>query len=111
MNTLTILLEASTTQMIFGNPMVMVLLIFAIFWFFMIRPQQKKQKEQQNAIQNFRNTLTPGAQLVTQGGIFGTVKGVDEAENIVKVEVASGVVIRVERNAVFPVGQAPEGQK
>lgn len=109
MNTLTILLEGEVSifQQIFGSPMVMLLLIFIIMWLFMVRPQQKKQKE----LQNFQNTLAPGTQIITQGGILGTVKGIDEVNNTIKVEVANGVTIQVARNAVFPLGVAPEAQK
>lgn len=109
MNTLTILLEGEVSifQQIFGSPMVMLLLVFIIMWLFMVRPQQKKQKE----LQNFQNTLAPGTQIITQGGILGTVKGIDEVNNTIKVEVANGVTIQVARNAVFPLGVAPEAQK
>lgn len=75
-----------------------MILIFAIMYFLMIRPQQKRQKE----LQNFQNGLSIGTEVVTQGGIYGTVKKVDEAANILYVEVANGVQIRVARNAVYP---------
>lgn len=75
----------------------MLVLIFIIFYFFMIRPQQKKQKE----IQNFRNSITRGQQIVTAGGIYGVVKDIDEANNILKVEVANGLCIRIDRGSVF----------
>ena len=55
--------------------LLMMVIIFGIMWFFMIRPQQKKQKE----IQNFRNNIARGQQIVTAGGIYGTVKDIDEA--------------------------------
>ena len=71
--------------------------IFAIMWFFMIRPQQKKQKE----IQSFQNALTDGVQVVTAGGIYGTVKRIDAATNTVEVEIARGVVVKVSRSSVF----------
>ena len=77
--------------------LLMMVIIFAIMWFFMIRPQQKKQKE----IQNFRNSITRGQQIVTAGGIYGTVKDIDEANNTLKVEIASGVCIQVDRGSVF----------
>ncbi|MBQ6767308.1 MAG: preprotein translocase subunit YajC [Prevotella sp.] len=80
------------TQMI-----LMMVAIFAIFYFFMIRPQQKKQKE----IQKFQNSLTEGTQVFTSGGIYGTVKKIDLANAVVEVEVAKGVVIRVNKNHVF----------
>ena len=100
MNTLTILLQAAPQQGGGYSFLIMMGLIFVIMWFFMIRPQQKKQKE----TQNFQNSLANGSQIITQGGILGTVKGIDEANNTIKVEVASGVCINVARNAVFPIG-------
>ena len=77
--------------------LIMMVAIFAIFYFFMIRPQQKKQKE----IRNFQNSLTEGTNVFTSGGIYGTVKKIDLANNIVEVEVAKGTIIRVYRNYVF----------
>ena len=75
----------------------MMVIIFAIMWLFMIRPQQKKQKE----IQNFRNNITKGTQIVTAGGIYGTVKDIDETANTLKVEIANGICIQVDRGSVF----------
>jgi len=83
-----------------GSGMSMILMmvaIFAIMWFFMIRPQQKKQKE----IQQFQNSLTEGTQVVTGGGIYGTVKSIDLAKNTVEVKIARDVVITVDRSYVF----------
>ena len=77
--------------------LLMMVIIFAIMWFFMIRPQQKKQKE----IQNFRNSITKGQRIVTAGGIYGTVKDIDEAANTLKVEIANGICITVDRGSVF----------
>ena len=76
---------------------IMMVAIFAIMWFFMIRPQQKKQKE----IRSFQNALQVGTKVVTGGGIYGTVKNIDIATNTVEVEIAKGVVIRVDRGSVF----------
>ena len=77
--------------------LLMMVIIFAIMWFFMIRPQQKKQKE----IQKFRNSITKGQRIVTAGGIYGTVKDVDEANNILKVEIANGICIQVDKGSVY----------
>jgi len=77
--------------------LIMMVAIFAIMWFFMIRPQQKKQKE----IRNFQNSLQEGSHVVTGGGIYGTVKKIDLANNIVEVKIADGVVIRVDKGSVF----------
>ena len=76
---------------------VMIILMFAIMYFFMIRPQQKKQKE----IQKFQNELTEGTSVVTGGGIYGTVKAIDLAKNTVDVKIARDVVITVDRGSVF----------
>lgn len=59
-----------------GSPLPMILMmvaVFAIMWLFMIRPQQKKQKQ----IREFQNSLQNGASVVTGGGIYGTVKHID----------------------------------
>ena len=88
-----------------GSGMSMILMmvaIFAIMWFFMIRPQQKRQKE----IQNFRASITRGSKIVTAGGIYGTVKDIDEAANTLKVEIANGICITVDKGSVFASPQA-----
>ncbi len=83
--------------------MIIVLVVmFAIMYFFMIRPQQKKQKE----IRNFQNSLKVGQKVVTGGGVHGEVKKVELAEPLVEIEVAKGVVIKVEKSYVFAA--APE---
>ena len=83
--------------------LLMMVVIFGIMWFFMIRPQQKKQKE----IQRFRDSITTGTSVVTAGGIYGVVRKIDETENILHIEVANGVNIRVDRNSVYANAQAP----
>ena len=77
--------------------LIMMVAIFAIMWFFMIRPQQKRQKE----IENFQNSLQEGAQVVTGGGIYGTVKKIDLASGIIEVKIADGVVIKVDKGYVY----------
>lgn len=100
MNAMTILLQASGQQggMSF---MIMMVAIFAIMYFFMIRPQQKKQKQ----LANFQNTVAIGTEVVTQGGIYGTIKKIDEATNTLYVEIAKDVQIRVTRSAVYPAAE------
>ena len=73
---------------------VMIALIFAVMWFFMIRPQRKQQKE----LQNFRDSLAKGDKVVTIGGIFGTI--VEVKEDSVLMEVDNGVKIRVSKQAL-----------
>lgn len=76
---------------------IMMVAIFAIMYFFMIKPQQKRQKE----IQNFQNSLAEGTQVITGGGIYGTVKKIDLANNIIEVKIADGVTIRVDKGYVY----------
>ena len=96
MNTMFIMLQA-TGQGGGMSFLVMMVVIFAIMWFFMIRPQQKKQKE----IRNFQNSLQEGARVVTGGGIYGTVKHINMADNTIELEIARGVVITVDKGYVF----------
>ena len=76
---------------------IMMVAIFAIMWFFMIKPQQKKQKE----IQKFQNELTEGTEVVTGGGIHGVVKSIDLAKNNVDIKIARDVVVTVEKTSVY----------
>ena len=92
-----IVLAAQAAQGSGMSMIIMMVAIFAIMWFFMIRPQQKKQKE----IQKFQNELSEGTEVVTGGGIHGTVKSIDLAKNTVDVKIARDVVITVDKNYVF----------
>jgi preprotein translocase subunit YajC len=77
--------------------LIMMLAIFGIMWLFMIRPQQKKQKE----IRTFQNSLREGDKVVTGGGIYGTVKDIDINTGKIRIEIAKGVVIEVDKAYVF----------
>lgn len=81
---------------------IMMVVLFAIMYFFMIRPQNKKQKE----LQKFQNSLQAGQDVVTIGGIHGTIKAVNENDGTVSVEVASGVKITFSKQAINPVQKA-----
>jgi preprotein translocase subunit YajC len=80
-----------------GMMILMMVAIFAIMYFFMIRPQQKKQKE----IQQFQNQLTEGTQVVTSGGIYGTVKSIDLTKNTIDLKISRDVVVTVDKSCVF----------
>lgn len=75
--------------------LIMMVLVFAVMYFFMIRPQQKRQKE----LNNFRNSLTKGMKIITAGGIYGTIKEVKEY--FVIVEVDNNVDIRVDKSMIM----------
>ena len=74
---------------------IMMILIFVVFYFFMIRPQTKKQKE----LQAQRDALKKGDKVVTAGGIYGEIKEVKE--NAVFVTIAKDIVIKVDKQSVF----------
>ncbi len=78
-----------------GNPLFMFIIIIAIMYFLMIRPQRKRQKE----VDNFRRSLQPGMEVVTSGGIYGKIKEIDG--NIVVIEIAHNVNVRVDISVVF----------
>ena len=77
--------------------LIMMVAIFAIMYFFMIRPQQKQQQK----IREFQNALKENDKVVLGGGIHGTVRRVDLANGIVEVEIARGVVVTVDKNGVY----------
>lgn len=94
----TILLE-SAPQGGGYSMIIMMVVLFAVMYFFMIRPQNKKQKE----IQKFRDALTVGQDVVTIGGIHGTIKNINAEEGTVTLEVATGVKIVFAKEAINPV--------
>ena len=81
-----------------GDPGVMgflpLIIIFALFYFLLIRPQAKKAKEHKAMVA----ALTKGDEVVTNGGLLGKAVKVDEG--FVSVEIADGVVVQVQRQAV-----------
>ena len=91
---------------VLGNPLFMFVIIIAIMYFLMIRPQRKRQKE----IENFRRGLQPGMEVVTSGGIYGKIKEIDG--NVVVLEVAHNVNVRVDISVVFanPGAMSQEGK-
>ena len=76
-----------------------LILVFVVMWFFMIRPQQKKQKEHQAMIRAAKR----GDRIVTSGGILGQITKANDADNDVEVEIASGVKVRVMRHAIADI--------
>lgn len=83
-----------------GNPWsfwVMIIAIFVIMYFFMIRPQRKRQKE----VENFRKGLSIGNKVITAGGVHGTIRKVNEVENTVVLEISKGVEITIEKASIY----------
>jgi len=77
------------------NGIVMLVVIVGIFYFLMIRPQQKRQK----AIQEARKAMRPGDKAVTAGGIHCKIKEIDDTT--ILVEIDEGVRIRVDKASVY----------
>ena len=73
----------------------MMILIFVVFYFFMIRPQTKRQKE----LQKQREAMKKGDKVVTAGGIYGEIKEVQDAAFIITI--AKDVTIKVSKESVF----------
>lgn len=70
------------------------ILIIVVFYFFMIRPQMKRQKE----VASFRNSLQKGDKVVTTGGIYGKI--VELKDNTVLLQVDDNVKLRVDKSAI-----------
>lgn len=83
-----------------------LILIFAIMYFLLIRPQQKKVKEHAAMV----NALRRGDQVITQGGLIGKVVKVKE-ENEIEVELAEGVKVRVVQSTIAQVINKTEPAK
>lgn len=108
MNTLSMFLlqaEGAPTQQGGGySGLIMIVLIFVVFWLFFIRPQNKKQKEEQK----FREALQKGDDIVTIGGIHGKV--VEVKETTVLVSVDNNVKMEFEKSAIVAT-PAPAARK
>lgn len=74
---------------------IMMIAMFAIIYFFMIRPQNKKQKE----IMNFRKGLEVGQRVITAGGVYGKIK--DIKDTTVILEIADNVKIQIDKNSIY----------
>jgi len=74
---------------------IMMILIFVVFYFFMIRPQTKRQKE----LQKQRESMKKGDKVVTAGGIYGEIKEVQD--NTFIITIAKDVTIKVSKESVF----------
>lgn len=79
----------------------MIIAMIVIFYFFMIRPQSKKQKE----IKMAREAMQKGDKVITQGGIFGTISSINEADGTMLIEISKDVRIKVSREYVYPAGK------
>lgn len=93
MNTLFIVLQQATGSGLMN--FVPLILIIVVFWFFMIRPQMKRQKE----LKNFRDALKKGDKVVTTGGIYGKVLEIGDYYIIMEVEGQNR--LKIDKSAVI----------
>ena len=89
------MLQAPTAVMDSSMMWIMLILMFVIMYFFMIRPQNKKQKE----IAEFRRSLQVGQSVITAGGIHGVIKEIND--NDVMLEIDRNVKVCVDKNSIF----------
>ena len=87
--------------------LIMLLLIFVIMYFLLIRPQQRKVKEHTAMLEALRR----GDQIITQGGIVGKIVKVKDDANEVEVEIADGVKVRVVKSTIATVMNKTEPAK
>lgn len=80
-----------------------LILIFVVFYFLLIRPQQKKVKDHRAMVE----ALKKGDQVITAGGILGKITKVDAADNTLTVEIASGVQVKVARHTITDLLNKP----
>lgn len=71
-----------------------LILIMVVFYFFLIRPQMRKQKE----LKSFRESLKKGDKIVTAGGIYGRINNI--SENIVTIDVGNNMLLKVDKSAI-----------
>lgn len=98
MNDLSVFLMTSATSAQGQSPwssLLPLLLIMVVFYFFLIRPQMKRQKE----LKNFRDSLKKGDRVVTAGGIYGKINNI--ADNVITIDVGNNVLLKVDKNSVL----------
>ena len=95
MNLLFVLLQDAAAPKTPGmQSLIFLVLIIVVFYFFMIRPQVKKQKE----MTNYRSSLKKGDKVLTTGGIYGKIN--DVKDTTVTLEIADNVIVKVDKTAV-----------
>lgn len=81
----------------FMSSLIPIVLIFVVFYFMIIRPQQKRQKERDAML----NALQKGDKIITSGGIHATIIGIEEKSLLV--QIADNVKVKIERGSIASV--------
>jgi preprotein translocase subunit YajC len=87
-----------------GGYVIILIAVFGLMWLLLIRPQRKRQLAQAR----MQDSIEVGDEVLTAGGIHGTVRQIDE--EIVHVEIAPNTTVRMDRRAVAAVAQEPEAE-
>lgn len=82
-----------------GSGLVPMLLIFMVFYFLLIRPQEKRRRMQEDLVSGVKR----GEEVVTNAGLFGTVTEINDSDNTVMVQVAKGVEIKILKNTIADI--------
>jgi preprotein translocase subunit YajC len=82
--------------------LIVLVALFALMWLLLIRPQRRRQAEQAQ----MQDVLEVGDEILTAGGIHGSVREIED--EIVRVEIAPGTIVRLDRRAVAAIAQEPE---
>jgi preprotein translocase subunit YajC len=98
-STLLLILQNGGAGGIFTS-MFPLILIFGIFYFLLIRPQQKRQRQAQLDRDAMLNALKPNDKIVTSGGIYGSIVAVREKEDTIMLKIAQSVTIEVQRSSI-----------
>lgn len=77
------------------SSLIPLLLIMVVFYFFLIRPQMKRQKD----LKNFRDSLKKGDRIVTAGGIYGKINNI--SDNVITVDVGNNILLKIDKSAVM----------
>lgn len=83
--------------------LILLPLFMVVFYFFLIRPQQKRVREHQELV----NSLEVGDDVLTNGGLYGTIRAIDG--QVCELEVADGVLVRIQRAAVAELIEWDDG--
>jgi preprotein translocase subunit YajC len=86
--------------------LILLAAMFALLWLLLIRPQRQRQLKQQNLL----NSIDPGDEVLTVGGLYGIVREIDEEDDLI-VEIAEGIQVRIARRAVGGVVKPEEDEE
>jgi len=84
---------------------VFIIILLVLMWFLLIRPQRRRQVESQRMLE----ALAVGKEVVTAGGLYGTITALEEDE--VHVEIADGVEVRIAKRAIAGIVSEEEGEE